>query len=82
MEIAKTLWILDVPYKDMRGSVLVPLYAEDEQEAWIEAQRWALQCERILPKNATLVHFPRGFTIHTFNTIPGREESASERNDK
>ncbi len=60
MQSAKTLWILDVPYKDMRGSVLLPLYAEDEQEAWIEAQRWALQRERTLPKNATLVHFPRG----------------------
>jgi len=33
MKTAKTLWMLDVPYKDIRGSLLVPLYAEDEQEA-------------------------------------------------
>ena len=82
METAKTLWILDVPYEDIRGSLLVPLYAEYEQEAWMEAQRWALRCERTLPKNAALVHFPRGFTMHTYNTLPGqKEESANEPKD-
>ncbi len=82
MQTAKTLWILDVPYEDMRGSVLVPLYAEDEQEAWIEAQRWALQRERTLPTSATLVHFPRGFTVHTYNMLPGqKDESTGERID-
>ena len=82
METAKTLWILDVPYEDIRGSLLVPLYAEDEQEAWMEAQQWALQHERTLSKNVALTHFPRGFTMHTYNMLPGeKEESASEPKD-
>ena len=82
MKAAKTLWMLDVPYKDIRGSLLVPLYAEDEQEAWIEAQRWALQHERTLPTNATMVHFANGFTVYR-RMLPGSiEKSASEQNDE
>ncbi len=82
MQTAKTLWMLDVPYKEIRGSILVPLYAEDEQEAWIEAQRWALRCERTLPTNATLVHFANGFTMYR-QVLPGSiKDSASERNDE
>lgn len=56
MQSAKTLWILDVPYEDIKGSLLVPLYAEDEQEAWMEAQRWALRCERTLPTRVYDAH--------------------------
>jgi hypothetical protein len=82
MKTAKTLWMLDVPYEEIRGSVLVPLYAEDEQEAWIEAQRWALRSDRTLPTNAKLVHFSQGFTMYR-RVLPGSiEESASERNDE
>jgi hypothetical protein len=73
METAKTLWMLDVPYEDMKGSVLVPLYAVDEQEAWIEAYHWAVQRERTLPATATLVHFPNGFTMYR-RVLPGRSE--------
>jgi len=46
MQSAKTLWMLDVPYESIRGSLLIPLYAEDENEAWIEAHRWALRRDR------------------------------------
>lgn len=73
METAKTLWLLDIPYGIGRGSLLVPLYAVDEQEAWVEAHLWALRNERPLPKDTTLVHFPRGFTTH-MRTLPGRLE--------
>jgi len=65
MEIIKTLWMLDVLYDDGTWSRLVPLYAVDEQEAWIEAQRWAFRNETPLSKNLRLIHFPCGFTIHT-----------------
>ena len=78
METTKTLWMLDVPYESINGSLLVPLYAEDEQEAWIETQRWALRCERTLPTNARLIHFPNGFTAYR-RVLPGKKESASER---
>ena len=71
MEIAKTLWMLDVPYESINGSVLVPLYAEDEQEAWIEAHRWALRCERTLPEGTTLIHFPDGFRMYR-RVLPGQ----------
>lgn len=82
MQTAKTLWMLDVPYKDIRASLLVPLYAEDEQEAWIEAQRWALQHERVLPTNATMVHFANGFTVYR-RELPGSiEKNAGERDDE
>ena len=68
MESKKTLWMLDLP----RGawSSLVPLYALDEEEAWSEAQRWAIRNEKPLPDSAALVHFPHGFTVH-HRTIPG-----------
>jgi len=78
METMKTLWMLDVPYESIRGCLLVPLYAEDEQEAWIEAHRWALRHERTLPQGTTLIHFPNGFTVYR-RVLPGREESTSER---
>ena len=82
MQTSKTLWMLDAPYKEIRGSILVPLYAEDEQEAWIEAHRWALRCERTLPSNATLVHFANGFTVYR-RVLPGSvEEIVSGRNDE
>ncbi len=82
MKTAKTLWMLDVPYEEIRGSMLVPLYAEDEQEAWIEAHRWALRCDRMLPTNAKLVHFAQGFTVNR-RVLPGSLEArASERDDE
>lgn len=70
METAKTLWLLDIPYGIGRWGLLIPLYAVDEQEAWIEAQCWALQNDRPLPEDATLVHFPQGFTVNRF-VLPG-----------
>ena len=68
METKKTLWMLDID----RGSwgQLVPIYAEDENEAWAQAQRWSIRNEIPQPENATLVHFPNGFTIHR-STLPG-----------
>jgi hypothetical protein len=80
MEIAKTLWMLDVPYESIKGSVLVPLYAVDEQEAWIEAFRWALRHDRTLPQGATLIHFPNGFRAYR-RMLPGSEESTSEQKE-
>jgi hypothetical protein len=80
METTKTLWMLDVPYEPIGGCLLVPLYAEDESEAWIEAHRWALRNDRTLPQGTTLVHFPNGFTVHR-RVLPGREESTSERKE-
>jgi hypothetical protein len=80
METTKTLWMLDVPYESIRGCLLVPLYAEDEQEAWIEAHRWALRNERTLPQGTTLIHFPNGFTVYR-RVLPGKEESTSERKE-
>lgn len=82
MKTIKTLWMLDVPYEDNRGSQLVPLYAEEEQDAWIEAQRWALRCDRTLPTNVKLIHFANGFTVHR-RVLPGSiEENVSERRDE
>ncbi len=81
METTKTLWMLDVPYEGIRGSLLVPLYAEDEHEAWIEAHRWALRHERTLPQGTTLIHFPNGFTVYR-RVLPGIfEGSTSEGNE-
>jgi hypothetical protein len=79
MRASKTLWMLDIPYGN--GSKLVPLYAVDVQEAWVEANQWAVQHDVVLPGDATLVHFPLGFTVHRC-VLPGRaEESTSERNN-
>ena len=68
MEQAKTLWLLDI----QRGAwgQLIPLYAADEEEAWVEAHRWAVRNETPLPSDAALVHFPVGFTVH-HQTISG-----------
>ena len=68
MEPTKTLWMLDI----VRGKwgELIPIYAVDQTEAWIEAQRWAIRNEMPLPDTATLIHFPNGFTIFR-RTIPG-----------
>lgn len=71
MQTTKTLWMLD--YRIGKWSHLVPIYAEDEQEAWVEAYCWATQHEIVLPEDATLVHFPHGFTIHR-RVLPGRAE--------
>ena len=81
MQSAKTLWMLDVPYESIRGSLLIPLYAEDENEAWIEAHRWALRHDRTLPQGTTLIHFPNGFTVHR-HMLPGKlAEKANEQNE-
>mgnify|MGYP001292096154 CR=1 FL=1 len=71
MQSTKTLWMLD--YRTGAWSHLVPIYAVDEQEAWCEVQQWAVQHEIILSDDATLVHFPHGFTVHR-RVIPGRTE--------
>ena len=81
MESTKTLWMLDVPYESIRGSLLIPLYAEDENEAGIEAHRWALRRDRTLPQGSTLIHFPNGFTVHR-HMLPGKlAEKANEQNE-
>ena len=41
MQTTKTLWMLD--YRTEGWSHLIPIYAENEQGAWIEAYRWAAQ---------------------------------------
>lgn len=77
MQSAKTLWMLEVPYESIRGCVLVPLYAEDEQQAWIEASRWAAKRERTLPPGTALLHFPNGFTVHR-HMLPGKLEEKTD----
>ena len=68
MQITKTLWMLD--YRTAELSHLIPIYAVDEQEAWTEAYHWAVQRNVTLPEDATLIHFPQGFTMHR-RTLPG-----------
>jgi len=69
MQITKTLWML--AYQTGEVGRLVPMYAEDEQGAWIEAYRWAAQHEVVLPEDAVLIHYPNGFTVH-MSQLPGR----------
>ena len=71
MQITKTLWML--AYQTGEASHLVPMYAEDEQGAWIEAYRWAAQHEVVLPEDAVLIHYPNGFTVH-MSELAGRFE--------
>ncbi len=73
MQSTKTLWMLD--YRIGAWSHLVPIYAMDEQEAWIETYHWAMQHDIVLPEDATLVHFPHGFRVHKC-TLPGRAEES------
>ncbi len=73
MEITKTLWMLD--YRTGAWSRLIPIYAEDEQGAWVEAYHWATQHDIVLPEDATMVHFPHGFTVHR-RTLPGCTEES------
>ena len=68
MQITKTLWVLD--YRRGSWNDLVPLYAEDEHEAWVEAYHWATQREIVLPEDAMLIHFPHGFTVYQ-RILPG-----------
>jgi hypothetical protein len=71
MQITKTLWMLD--YRAGEWSHLIPIYAVDEQEAWVQAYHWAVEHNMTLPEGATLVHFPHGFTVHK-RVLPGRAE--------
>ena len=71
MQITKTLWML--AYQTGEAGHLVPMYAEDEQGAWVEAYRWAAQHEVVLPEDAVLIHYPNGFTVH-MSQLPGRVE--------
>ncbi len=73
MQITKTLWMLD--YRTGEWSHLIPIYAEDEQGAWVEAYHWAVQHGVTLPEDATLVHFPHGFTVYR-RTLPGCAEES------
>ena len=72
MQTTKTLWMLD--YRQGKWSNLVPIYAVDEQEAWRKAHSWAEQHNVLLSEDATLVHFPHGFTIYR-RVLPGSVES-------
>lgn len=69
METAKTLWMLD--YRAGEWGHLIPIYAVDEHEAWVEVYHWAVRHDVTLPEDATLVHFPHGFTVYR-RVIPGR----------
>ena len=71
MQITKTLWML--AYQTGEVGRLVPMYAEDEQGAWVEAYRWATRRGVTLPEDATLIHYPNGFTVH-MSDLPGRAE--------
>ncbi len=71
MQITKTLWML--AYQTGEVGRLVPMYAEDEQGAWVQAYRWAAQHEVVLPEDAVLIHYPNGFTVH-MSQLPGRVE--------
>lgn len=73
MQTTKTLWMLD--YRTEGWSHLIPIYAEDEQGAWIEAYRWAAQRGVPLPEDAMLFHFPNGFTVHK-SELPGRAKES------
>ena len=68
MQITKTLWML--AYQTGESSHLVPMYAENEQGAWVEVYHWATQHEITLPKDAMLIHYPNGFTVH-MSELPG-----------
>ena len=73
MQTTKTLWMLD--YRTGEWSHLVPIYAVDEQGAWVEAYRWATQHGVTLSKDALLIHYPNGFTVH-MSELPGRAEES------
>ena len=77
MQIMKTLWMLD--YRTAEWSHLVPIYAVDEQEAWIEAYDWAVQHDVTLLENTMLIHFPYGFTVHK-RVLPGHIEESKLKN--
>ena len=71
MQITKTLWMLD--YRTEGCCHLIPIYAVDEQGAWVEAYRWATQHGVPLPEDAMLIHYPNGFTVH-MSELPGCAE--------
>jgi hypothetical protein len=71
MQSTKTLWMLD--YRTEGWSHLIPMYAEDERGAWVEVYRWATRRGVTLPEDATLIHYPNGFTIH-MSHLPGCAE--------
>ena len=73
MQTTKTLWMLD--YRTGEWSHLVPIYAVDEQRAWVEAHLWATQHEIVLPEDTMLIHFPNGFMVH-MSELPGRIEES------
>ncbi len=60
-------------YRTGEASKLVPIYAVDEQEAWVEAYHWATRRGVTLPEDATLIHYPNGFTVH-MSDLPGCAE--------
>jgi hypothetical protein len=69
MQSTKTLWLLD--YCVGTWSNLIPIYAEDEQQAWVDAHCWAMQHNVVLPEDTILIHFPHGFTVHKC-VLPGQ----------
>ena len=74
MQTTKILWMLD--YRTGEASKLVPIYAVDEQGAWVEAYHWATQRGVALPEGTMLFHFPNGFTVHT-RDLPRRVEEGN-----
>ncbi len=64
----KTLYMLSCT----RGKYveMVWFYAVGEEDAWSQANEWANEKEIVLPKDAQLLHFPRGFQLNT-RTLPG-----------
>ena len=75
MEQTKTLWLLDV--RSGTWGQLIPIYAVDEDEAWVEAHLWASKNETSLPESAILTHFPNGFMTYR-KTLPGTEEKGKQ----
>ncbi len=73
MQSTKTLWMLN--YRTGKWGHLVPFYAVDEQEAWVEAYCWAVQHDVVLPEDARLLHFLHGFTMYR-RVLPGRIEES------
>lgn len=70
--MAKTLWLLD--YFSGNVGVLVPLYAETEEDARLFALEWAKQKGITTPFEPELRHYPHGFMLQ-FTMIPGTDPS-------
>lgn len=69
MEPKRTLWVLSYTEKNGWGT-LVYFYGLDESEAWERAVEWANKHDIRMPKDAQMMHCPRGFLMYRL-LIPG-----------